>query len=100
MDLKERIAEVARCAGVNPKQIREYPGLLQKAKELIPAGEEYPEGYDELKELKREHNFGQRRHKYTNPCWRTFKPRYIDCQYCGGYWQCLDARVALLEAKK
>ncbi len=41
MNLKERIAEVARCAGVNPKQIREYPGLLQKAKELIPAGEEF-----------------------------------------------------------
>jgi hypothetical protein len=95
MNLKERIAEVARCAGVNPKQIREYPGLLQKAKELIPAGEEYPEGYDELKELKRIH----RHHKYADPCWRKFKPRYIECQYCGGYWQCLDMRIALLEAE-
>lgn len=95
MNLKERIVKVAEYAGVNPKHIREYRGLLQRAKELIPAGEEYPEGYDELQELKNIHSG----HKYINPCWRKFKPRYIECQYCGGYWHCLDMRIALLEAK-
>lgn len=95
MNLKKRIAKVAKYAGINPKHIKEYPGLLQTAKEFMEPGEEYPEGYDELGELKRI----QKGHKYRDPCWRDFKPKYLECQYCGGFWHCLDMRIALLEAK-
>jgi len=95
-----KIRKVAEYAGSSLDIVKQDPGLLKRAREAMELGERYPEDYNELEELKKikkERGDGQ---SDIGTCWQDFNPRRLDCQWCGGFNQCLDFKIHYLDRKK